>query len=199
MDLEDIDISPSYDSCSIDFEFKKVPSFEYKPHHWGQPSHLLVDIDFAKRQIEVFDSKDDYKKADELLRKKIEREKQELEKLKNKLELMKQKRKSRAFVLKEIRENILLLNVYKYILFYIGCYFLPSKYKLLLEIADNMIKNLEEEIQNQEKRIRNLEGINYMDFYKKLCGLQKEILERLEPLDFEIVTVQLKPGFDESD
>lgn len=203
MDLENLSISSSHSSCSINMAFDKVPSFEYKPNHWAGPSSGLVYIDFKKRQIVVYDSEHDYKKADELFQKKIQEEKEKLQDLKNHLVLMKQKRKSRAFILKEIRESIFFpilmkssyLNVPKYILFHLSCYLSPARYKILLDAAEKMIKKQEERVQYQKKRVQEFENRSYINLHKELYDLQKQILERLKPLGFEIVTEPVKPIF----
>lgn len=195
MDLENLSISSSHSSCSISMAFDKVPSFEYKPNHWASLSSGLVYIDFKKRQIVVYDSEHDYKKADELFQKKIQKEKEKLQDLKNHLTLMKQKRKSRAFILKEIRESIFFLNVPKYILFHISCYLSPARYKILLDTAEKMIKKQEVRVQYQKKRVQEFENRSYINLHKELCDLQKQILERLKPLGFEIVTEPVEPIF----
>lgn len=194
-DLESLYIYPSYSSCFISFESSKIPSFEYAPRHWAGPPNELVNIDFTKREIKVFDFEYEYKKADELYKKKIAEEKERLKKLKDELELMKQKRKSRAFILKIIRENLPVI-MHKYILFHISCYLLPSRYKELLKVADKMIERQEKRVRDQEQRVYEFESIDYMDIYKKLRALQEEILERFKPLGFTIITVLAESRFD---
>lgn len=79
LDLSSLSLYPSYSSYSIHYAFDKIPSFEYQPNYWASPARELVCIDFKKQQIIVYESEDDYKKADELFQKNIEKEREELQ------------------------------------------------------------------------------------------------------------------------
>jgi len=188
MDLNNFSLFPSYYAYSIKMAFNKIPIFEFKPNYWGGLPSNLVYIDFSKQQITVYDSKNDYKKAEELLQRKIEKEGKKLQDLKKHLILMKKKKKSRIFILKEIRNNIWFLSEPKHAFFYISCYIFPSKYKILLNIMDDMIEKQKEKVENQKKRIQKFEEKNYLNIYEELCNLQQQILKRLEPLCFKIIT-----------
>lgn len=195
LDLSSLSLYPSYSSYSIHYAFDKIPSFEYQPNYWASPASELVCIDFKKQQIIVYESEDDYKKADELFQKNIEKEREKLQELKNHLALMKRKRKSRAFILKEIRDSIWSLNVPKYLLFHISCYLLPARYKVLLDAADEMIQNQEKKVQNQKKRVQEYESKSYMNIHKELRNMQQQVLQKLEPLCFKTVTETVESVF----
>lgn len=58
-----------------------------------------------------------------------------------------------------------------------------------------MIKKQEERVQYQKKRVQEFENRSYINLHKELYDLQKQILERLKPLGFEIATEPVKPIF----
>lgn len=199
MDMNSLCLYFSYSTCSIHLTHDKIPCFEFQPRHWASPTSNMVYINFAKQQITVYDAKDEYEQADELFRENVQKESKKLQELEDHLALMNKKKKSRAFIMKEIRKRLFFINMPKYILLYIGCYLFPSKYKALLEAMEKMIQKQEKEIKYQQERVQEMEKRSYLLIYEEFHATQQQILKKLEPLHFKIKTETVDSIFNKSD
>lgn len=197
LDMDNLRVFASSSSYSIHLSHDRVPMLEYKPHYWVNPSTDLIRINFSEQTISVYDVKQEYEQAQKHFLGNVKKEKIELQKLEDHLLLMNQRKKSRAFILKEIRQQIWFINKPKYFLFAIGCYVFPSKYKSLRKAMDELINKQEGKIQYQKEKVQKMEARNYLQIYEEYVTTQQQVLQKLTPLQFKIKTVKLESMFEE--
>lgn len=185
--------------CSVHMNHGRVPLFETSPNHWTYPCTDLLRIDFSEQKIIVYDVREEYEKAEEYFLQYKERKRKQMLEAEEKLKQLKENKKNRAFILKEIREQIFGIAEVKFFFFSVSCYFSPSKYKALQKAAEEMIHQQERIVQSLQQKMAELDSRSYKNIHQEYLRLQQQVLDRLTSLGFKQETATLSTLLDTED
>lgn len=179
-DKDEIRVYGYYKTFEIRRAFEKINHYYYAPNSSSSPSSLLFKIDFENNQIINFDTQKEYEKAEKFLKLNIEEDKVKVE------EQEKMVKKLNDY--KDVGEYLLQEFSFFNIIDYIKLKFSSRRRNKFNEL---FIKRKEREkryLNGIKENFNEIKQRNFINDYNELIIIKDKILDKLKPLEFEVIT-----------